>query len=287
MSYLALSVFCAVGNFLLFRFLSDWKANSSIAIATNYLICILLGWFLRTEQAAFNWQMPWLPWAILIGVMYASMYWLIGMSSRHLGVNPTTVASKMSFVIPMTAAIFLYQAKFGWQEILGSLLAIASIVLNGFKARNSEQPGWLWLLPVTIFLGGGMADLALNYVEHHHLTNAEQPLFLMAVFISAAFISWAGVGIEHVKKRVMTASLKNSFLAGTLLGVLNFTSVYALLKALKSAIPIASIFPLLNIGIIVMAAVGSWFFFKETPKGMQRLSLPLAILAIILFSKCS
>lgn len=287
MSYLVLSIFCAVGNFLLFRFFADWKANHSIAIATNYLVCILLGWFLRPEQAVFNWHAPWLPWAIMIGILYALMYWLIGMSSSHLGVNPTTVASKMSFVIPMTAAIFLYQANFGWREILGSLLAIAAIVLNGFKPRKSEQQRWFWLLPMAIFLGGGLADLALNYVEHHHLTQAAQPLFLTAVFSSAAFISWAGVGVNHAKNRALTASWSRSILAGMLLGILNFTSVFALLKAFKSEVPIASIFPLLNIGIIVTAAVGSWFFFKETPKGTQRVSLPLSILAILLFSKWS
>jgi drug/metabolite transporter (DMT)-like permease len=75
-----------------------------------------------------------------------------------------------------------------------------------------------------------------------------------------------------------------SFWAGLVLGITNFLSVFGLLKAFRSEINGAVIFPLLNVGTIFLAAIGAWLLFNEQPKGKQWLALLAAVASILLYS---
>jgi len=282
MSWLLLSIGCSVFNFLLFRQFKQWKIDTMLAVASNYLSCTLLGWLLQGNLPPFGLSTPWLPWAAFTGLLFVVVYVLIGKSAIQLGVNVTTVSAKMSFAIPMILAFSLYQTSLQWQHLIAFLLAIAAIFWSSNPKAANAQSKKAWVLPIAIFLGGGLADASLNYVEVKLLPPTEHGLFLMSLFGTSAIFGWSAIGIQHLQSKKHFS--RKSFSVGLLLGITNFTSVFGLLKAFRSEINGAVIFPLLNVGTILLAGLGAWWIFKERPDGNQWLALLAAFASILLYS---
>jgi drug/metabolite transporter (DMT)-like permease len=282
MIWLLLSISCSVFNFLLFRQFERWRIDTLLAVASNYISCIFLGWLLQGELPPFGWSTPWLPWAAFIGLLFVMVFVWIGKSAQQLGVNVTTVSAKMSFAIPMMLAFSLYQTELHWQHFLAFGFAIAAILWSSSKEGGSSKVKKAWFLPIAIFLGGGLADASLNYVEVKLLPPTQHGLFLMSLFGTSAIFGWGALGIQHLQgKRQFSWP---SFGAGLLLGLTNFLSVFGLLKAFRSEINGAVIFPLLNVGTILLAGIGAWLLFQEQPKAKQWLSLIAAVASILLYS---
>lgn len=282
MIWLLLSIGCSVFNFLLFRQFERWNIQTLVAVASNYFSCIVLGWVLQGDLPPFGFSTPWLPWAAFIGMLFVMMFVLIGKSAQKLGVNVTTIAAKMSFAIPMILAFSLYQSALHWQHLVAFALAVFAIKWSSNSSKSDVQGQKVWFLPLVIFLGGGLADASLNYVEVKLLPPTQHGLFLMTLFGTSAFFGWSAVGIQHLQGKGLFSW--RSFLAGLLLGLTNFLSVFGLLKAFRSEINGAVIFPLLNVGTILLAAIGAWLLFKEQPKGKQWLALLAAVASILLYS---
>lgn len=282
MIWLALTVLCAVINFLLFKQFERWHVNTLLAVSSNYMICIALGFSLPGDFKGISIHTSWLPWAFFIGFLFVTVYVLIGISSRKLGINATTVSSKMSFVIPMTLAYGLYHANFTALHGVALFLALAAVLFNSKLARGTQVKALSLLLPASIFLGGGMADAALNYVEVKLLPQHQQGAFLIALFGTSGLFGWLAVAIKRIQGN--QAFNGKSLWAGLVLGLSNFGSIYALLKAFKSEINGTFIFPILNVGIILLAGLGAWFIFKEKPSPRQAWGMLMAVLSILIYS---
>lgn len=282
MIWLALTILCAVFNFLLFKQFEHWKVDTLLAVSSNYLMCITLGFLMPGDMSGITLNTPWMPWAFFIGFLFIAVYVLIAISSRELGVNATTVASKMSFVIPMTLAYSLYQADFTLLHGIALLLALTAVLLNSKLSKQNKLNMLSLVLPAGIFFGGGIADAALNYVEVKLLPTHQQGAFLMTLFGTSGLFGWCAIALNKLQgKQVFNV---RSLLVGLLLGFTNFSSIYALLKSFRSEINGAFIFPILNVGIILLAGIGAWVVFKEKPSPKQAWGMSLAIISILIYS---
>lgn len=284
MTWLLLSIFTAAANFLWFKLYERWQVNTLVAVAANYPLCVALAWLTGdVDLGSFAFSHPWLPAAIIIGFLYVALFVLIGQSAQTLGVNLTAVASKMSFVIPMAAAHLYLDIPYTATEALALLLALAAIYWQSAVQPNPTASKALsWLLPLLIFLGGGLADSLLQFTESKQLPVYQQSLFIMTLFGTAGFFGWSAVGLQLMQKQL---SIKTKdLLAGALLGLTNFTTVFALLRAFGSGLPAAYVFPMLNVGIILLTALAAALLFGEKPKGKQWWGLAAALLAIAFYA---
>ncbi len=284
MTWLLLSIFTAAANFLWFKLYERWQVNTLVAVAANYPLCVALAWLTGdVDLGSFAFSHPWLPAAIIIGFLYVALFVLIGQSAQTLGVNITAVASKMSFVIPMAAAHLYLDIPYTATEALALLLALAAIYWqSAVQPNHTASKALSWLLPLLIFLGGGLADSLLQFTESKQLPVYQQSLFIMTLFGTAGFFGWSAVGLQLMQKQL---SIKTKdLLAGALLGLTNFTTVFALLRAFGSGLPAAYVFPMLNVGIILLTALAAALLFGEKPKGKQWWGLAAALLAIAFYA---
>lgn len=284
MTWLLLSIFTAAANFLWFKLYERWQVNTLVAVAANYPLCVALAWLTGdVDLGSFAFSHPWLPAAIIIGFIYVALFVLIGQSAQTLGVNITAVASKMSFVIPMAAAHLYLDIPYTATEALALLLALAAIYWqSAVQPNHTASKALSWLLPLLIFLGGGLADSLLQFTESKQLPVYQQSLFIMTLFGTAGFFGWSAVGLQLMQKQL---SIKTKdLLAGALLGLTNFTTVFALLRAFGSGLPAAYVFPMLNVGIILLTALAAALLFGEKPKGKQWWGLAAALLAIAFYA---
>jgi drug/metabolite transporter (DMT)-like permease len=93
---------------------------------------------------------------------------------------------------------------------------------------------------------------------------------------------FAGLIFKKIKEKESLFTWRDT-VAGILLGLPNYGSIYFLIKVLQIPNLNASIaFPINNLGIVVLSFLLSIFLFKEKPETLKILGFCLALVAIAL-----
>jgi len=281
---------------LLFKAFEQNRVNTFNAIVINYWTCVLMGLIvlqgnIELPNALPIWEQTWIGFALFLGAIFIGGFYLIALTTQQNGVTTATIASKMSLVLPVIAAVFLYNDSIGWSKIVGIILAISAIFLTAIKQKTTQNTSEntplntsfnyaLVILPVSIFFIGGTIEIILKYVQEYYTSSdAENAVFTMSLFGIAAII---GTIVLVLKRRIMP--LKDA-IAGLILGIPNYFSIYFLLLALQYAGWESSVvFPVNNIGIVSLSAVGALVIFGEQLQRINVLGLCCAVLAIILMT---
>lgn len=292
MIFLALSILSSALILVVFKLLSRYKVHTFSAIIVNYLTACLAGFFLSTSNP-FNVSAlteKWFPIALLIGVMFIVMFYVIGKSTQKAGVAVTTVAVKMSVVAPIAFSIY-YDANDSLTllKTFGILLAILSVLLTVYKKNDKEIDIKKILLPAFLFIGMGIVDSFVKYAQSTYISNELTPVFSSLTF----FVSLL-VGILILPFNLSAA--KNlgkikSWILGFFLGLFNFGSMYFLILALnhvdistgKQAMG-SVIFGINNIGIVTLSVLIGFTFFRERPKALNWVGIALSGVAIIILA---
>jgi uncharacterized membrane protein YdcZ (DUF606 family)/multidrug transporter EmrE-like cation transporter len=288
MTYLLLTILANVAIFMAFRGFSQFKVNTLPAIVTNYFICVVTGLMYTGPQAVasqIDTSANWFYFAGFLGVIFMTTFFLMARTTQLRGVAVATVASKMSLAIPVIFSLFIFKIAIGnldFWNYLGIALAFVAIwMVSKPKAGTTAVPLSLKTLglPLIVFLMGGLIDTSLNYANHHWITTEVEPVFPIMTF-SFAFI-W-GIIFCLVKKIRFT---KKDILAGILLGIPNYFSIFFQLKALSAFDNNGAIvYPSLNIGIIIGSTLAAVLFFKEKLQRVNQLGVLLAVVVILLLS---
>src|ERR1043165_296178 len=113
MLYLLLTIVLNAYLIVAFKVFERYKVDSLQAIVANYLVCVATGSIFigRFPISAQSLAQPWIYWAMLMGAAFISIFNLIALCTRKDGITTTTIASKLSMVIPVAFALWLYGDK--------------------------------------------------------------------------------------------------------------------------------------------------------------------------------
>jgi drug/metabolite transporter (DMT)-like permease len=264
-----------------------YKVNTFHAIVINYTVCVITGtvftrgWNLIPETDI---SFPWVQVALFTGLMFLSTFFLMSQTVIKVSVTVAGIANKTALVIPVCASLLLFPSQdkaFTGINYLGMALALAAIVLSSWKNESKNKaPGdkKMLLLPVIVFLGGGLVDTIINYANYKWSGNNAFALFPVIAFASAACTGWF---IIAIRKEFSSLNLK-AVAGGLMLGVPNYFSIYYLLEALKAFNNDgALVFPVVNTGIIILTTLLATILFRERLSLVNLSGLIMAILAIV------
>lgn len=283
MQYLALSVLFSSLIFVIFKLYHRYKVQTLYAIITNYVVACGMGLIAYTGDLNLLElsEKSWFLGALALGVLFILVFNIMAATSQRLGVSVASVATKMSFVLPVFAGLFIYNEELGFLKILGILMAIIAVYLSSIKKTASAFDIKYLFLPFLVFLGSGLVDTAIKYAQEIHLKEGELPLFSATVFFSAAVCGLAFVGIKRLSSPVRF-NLKNT-LGGIALGIPNYFSIYFLVKALEyEGLNSASIFTLNNLSIVLLSTIFGILLFKEKLSPKNWMGIGMAVISIIL-----
>lgn len=288
MIYLVLTIIFTSALILLFRVFERFNVYIPHVIVVNYFVAASLGLinFKGNIVVSEVVDQPWFRIAIVLGLLFISIFNMIAITTQKMGVSVASVANKMSVIIPVLAAIYLYNESLTFPKVLGLIVALFAVYFTSIK--KSEQGQGInmnqLILPVIVFLGSGMIDLLVNYAQKNYLKGAAPDLFLSCAFSSAGSAGFLMVIYQVlVKKRKFQAK---SILAGIALGIPNYMSIYFLVKTLDAHIFESSvIFPVVNIGIVLFSVVCAWLLFREKLSTINLLGIGLSVLAIALIAR--
>ncbi|MCY1371302.1 hypothetical protein D9M69_584390 [compost metagenome] len=177
--------------------------------------------------------------------------------------------------------------NFGPVSYLGLALGLVAVAIASYKADTGKaRAGFLQSggLALAVFLLYGITNTAINYIQIHVIRDSPGAIPVMLIMVLGAVISGLTVWAYQMLKGRETFHVKN-LLAAVTLGIPNFLSFYFLILALNHyGSSGAFVYPLYNMGVILVSAVVSLLFFKEQLTRLNRVGLGLAILAILFIS---
>jgi len=310
MLFLLLSVLLSVLLLLNFRLFPRYNVDTFQAIVFNYPVCFLTGWLLLPAQQTFSidFSQTWTWMALALGVGFIVTFLLAGASTQRMGITVTSLANNLSLVIPVCFSLFVFSdgnsMSFDALNYVGLALALVAVALSTYRPAIPEStPGGIVstdpspapavgrpksigaiLLPIAVFLCYGATNTTINYMNIHYIPSADKTVQVTLTMVIGAIAAGAVMlFIRLVRGQVRLQA--RSLLGAVTLGVPNFLSFYTLLLALSAFRGNgAFVYPLYNIGVILVAAAVAGIFFHEKLNTANRIGLGLAVLAIGLLS---
>jgi drug/metabolite transporter (DMT)-like permease len=154
-------------------------------------------------------------------------------------------------------------------------IVFVSFTKKGAKLKESS-------IVRIIFLGSGLIEIIIGYANKTVITGELQSVFTATSFLAAGTIGVIVFLIQVLRKK--TKFHLKSVIAGFILGIPNFFSIYFIFVTLDSGyLEPSSIFGIMNISIVVLSFVIGILFFKEKVKTIHYIGVVMAIAAISLF----
>jgi len=229
----------------------------------------------------------WFPYALALGTLFISTFNLVALTVQKFGVTVGAVMQKMSILLSVTWAIFMHAEGVSALKILGIFAAIAAIILTNLPEKNEESevisamPKWQYIFPATVLIGSGIIEILLFEVELRAETSGDLS-FIATLFGVAGVIGFAALFFQLITGR-LRLKLKN-FLAGGILGVINFFSILYLMRTLGYGWDASVVLPINNVGIIGLSALIAYFLMKEHLSKLNWVGVLMAGISILLIS---
>jgi drug/metabolite transporter (DMT)-like permease len=272
-----------------FKFVERFKINNLQAIVFNYITCVITGSIVNGgfPIKAIQQNNEWLPWALVMGALFVSLFNLVAFTAQRIGVSVAVVAYKLSLIIPFVFSLIYYSEPYTGWKIAGVVLALAAVVLTSYpKEKDTQSKGLgllLWVAPLVLFVGSGGLDAMIKFVEQEFVNENNQDSYLITAFSSAAVVGSSILFYQFVagKQRFDARAI----FAGMAIGIPNYFSIWCLMHALKGYTGNSSaVIPINNMGVVLISAIFAWLVFKEKLSLINWMGIVLSLGAIALIA---
>ena len=278
---LFLSVLASSLIFVLFRSFPGWKIDTLQAVIANYFVAFACGVFLFHDYIpARDALQIGMPYALLCGVLFISLFILMGLSSQKNGVSTTSISVKMSMALSVILVLLINHTPLAWTNIIPLVAAIVGVFLVSFsKQVNNQANSYLWML-VVLFFGSAGLDLVLYFTNSRWLPNGfHDGIFAALGFLMAGIMGLVYFMIKRIQGKV--SFNRRSWFAGIILGIPNYFSIYLLVKSYNSLKLLPhQILSIANVGVVIFAAVLGVTLFKEKFTIQKTIGLLLCLAAL-------
>jgi drug/metabolite transporter (DMT)-like permease len=269
--------------FAIFKLFIRFKIDTFQAIVFNYVTAAVCGFGLYSQTWDANNLVDtrWVPFALASGILFISLFVILGLSSQQNGVAITSVATKMSMASGILGMIFLYNESVGILKFSGILLAfIGVIAVSWMKSDSQKAQGARWMLLI-LFFGSGLLDIVLNYAQKNALGTLTPSLF-SAFGLATAGVFGSAILIFQLIQGKTKFELKN-VLAGIVLGIPNYFSIYLLISSYQSTgWKDSTVLSIINVSVVLLSTLIGLLFFHEKINRLKLIGLVCSLLAIAL-----
>ncbi len=284
MTFLILSVLTNTAIYLLFKWFDRVGIKIFEAIVANYLVAFSIGFLMIDEKSqtlatAFTFPL-WSVVGFSLGVLFITIFYIMAITAQRVGVSVATIASKMSLALAVVLfAIFDPNEGMNITKGIAIMLAMGGVVFASIK-NTGESIRWKDLAwPLIILIGGTVIDFSIAFFSSYPTNNDEMSLFGCLPFLTAA-ITGITILLIHAIKKEYNPQIKNIG-AGMLLGVVNYGSIYFLIKTYNLNIwPKSIVLPLNNLSVVIVGAIAAVVLFREKLSTINYLGIVLSVAAL-------
>jgi drug/metabolite transporter (DMT)-like permease len=278
------SVLCTSLFLVIFKYFARFKVHLFPAIVFNYITCFIVGnihlgndHLLQLSALTDILNLRIAP----LGLFFVGSFYAMGISTKMAGAGATSVAAKMSVVIPAIFALLVWHEPFSAIQYLGMALSLISVYLvSPDTPEEHKKHRGLWVLFI-VFIGSGLVDTGLNFIKHDYGKVVSDQKISTLVFGGAALLG-SIILVFNIKKHIIGMK---EIAGGVILGITNYLSLIAMFAALKYFEGRTILyFAINNIGVVILSTVLGVVIFKEKIYRPEKLGLLLAVIAIILMN---
>ena len=273
---------------VLFKYFGKYGVNNLQAIIVNYFTAGTLSLFvahnndIKISLPEIIYSTYIIP-SLIIGFLFIVTFNLLAFGTQKIGIAISTVANKMSMIIPVIIGISLFSEKLGMFKLIGIALAISAIYMTSTKSGKLSFDKKFLPIILLIFFGQGMADGTLSWAQKFSINDENTPLFFASVFLIAGILGSVFLIYETIKNG-FKLEFKN-LIWGVALGIPNYLTLHFFVRSLQSPIFESSqVFPIVNMGVIVLTALAGILLFREKLSFFNWGGILVAVLAISLIT---
>ena len=284
MHFLLLSILCSTAILVIFRYVGKFGLNTFNTIIINYFVASILGIVLSYRELEVFFDSPgvWMFFAIIIGIAFVIIFYIMAITTQKLGVTVSSIASRMSVIIPVVFSILYENETIGLLKLAGIIFALLALFLMVFRENGQGFDRKLFFLPFILFLGVGIVDSTIKYSQVEFMGSINIIPFSTLLFTISA-ISALGFHIIKPKRRIKFN--RKTILFGILLGMVNFGSLFFFVNALSyEGLDSSVIFGINHVGVVMLSLLVALLLFKERMNKLNWIGIFLAIVTITILS---
>ncbi|MFZ7199656.1 EamA/RhaT family transporter [Avibacterium avium] len=279
MHYLFLAIACSVAVSVLLKVARRFNVVIEQAIAFNYLIALLLSYFLLQPNfqgqgfTDFIVQNENSAIFLSLGLLLPSVFIIMSKAVEFAGIVRSDAAQRLSLFLPILAAFVLFGEQLSQSRIISLILAFSALfcLINKPREQGLSVKGGLSLLAV--WFGYGVIDILFKQ------TAKMGSAFPTTLFIAFALAMCVMFMYLLIKRTQWNGA---SLLAGIVLGGLNFMNILFYIRAHQSFSQNPTlVFAGMNIGVICLGTLVGAIVFKEKISKINGVGVLLGISAIL------
>jgi drug/metabolite transporter (DMT)-like permease len=142
MIFLILSMTATILLLLVFKSFKQFNIQTFPAIVFNYWVCVITGSIITGRQPinAELFDAIWLPSAAILGALFITGFYAVGITVQRFGLAVSSIMQKMSLILSVPFGIFMFSDSFSALQTVGLLLAVLAIVLTNLKFKSAAAP---------------------------------------------------------------------------------------------------------------------------------------------------
>ena len=271
---------------MLFKYFEKINVNNLQAISANYFTAGILSIIFLPNTFEFDKinssnTTLFFVLAFIVGLLFVLTFNLYALGIQKIGVTPSTIANKMSMIIPIIIGLILLNEEFTFNKILGISFACVAIFLSSMGDRKYSLNKNHLIIIFLLFIGQGLADGILNWAQEFILNGSNMNLFFAVTFLAAGFFGLLFLFFKLSSQKVKIEP--KSIIWGIVLGIPNYLTLLYFVKSLKSELFSSSeIFPIINIGVIIFCTILSIILFRERVSIYNWLGVILGVFSIFI-----
>ncbi|MFU2077480.1 EamA/RhaT family transporter [Avibacterium endocarditidis] len=279
MHYLFLAIACSVAVSVLLKVARRLNVVIEQAIAFNYLIALLLSYFLLQPNfqgqgfTDFIVQNENSAIFLSLGLLLPSVFIIMSKAVEFAGIVRSDSAQRLSLFLPILAAFVVFGQQLSQSRIVSLILAFSALfcLINKPREQGLSVKGGLSLLAV--WFGYGVIDILFKQ------TAKMGSAFPTTLFIAFALAMCVMFMYLLIKRTQWNGA---SLLAGIVLGGLNFMNILFYIRAHQSFSQNPTlVFAGMNIGVICLGTLVGAIVFKEKISKINGVGVLLGISAIL------
>lgn len=284
MHYLLLSILCSTAILVIFRYIGKFGLNTFNTIILNYFVASILGIILSHRELSVFFENTgvWMVFAIIIGIAFVVIFYIMAITTQKMGVTVSSIASRMSVIIPVIFSIFYESESVGMLKVSGIIFALLALFLMVFRGNGQGFERKLFFLPFLLFLGVGIIDSTIKYSQVEFMETINIIPFSTLLFTIAAI---SALGFHIVKPKRKMKFNRTTILFGILLGMVNFGSLFFFVNALSyEGMDSSVIFGINHVGVVMLSLLVALLVFKEKVNKLNWIGIFLSIITIFILS---
>jgi drug/metabolite transporter (DMT)-like permease len=275
--------------YVILKLFQRWNINNLQGLTFNYLSAGAFAFLLNSGQGKnFTETIVQVgPVALGLGFIFILVFYTAALTAQKAGLAVTSIAGKMSMVIPILLGIIVFHDHVDLIRITGISIALIAFYLTSIsvnpdgeeKVKTNNR-----IYPILLFIGTGIVDSLIKISQEYFITKENENLYYTLLFGSAGFFGLIAIGYRWIRIDEKV-KLKN-ILGGILLGITNYFSLSYLVKCLAtSGAESVIVFSVVNMLVVIISSLIAFTVFGEKPSGTKVSGITLALIAILLLAR--